>query len=240
MRQVERGILAADATVTRFESLSPVSRFADAVEALVRTTQHEFPVVDGAGRLLGVLTRDAMIRALTEHGPDVAVTEIMTRDIPVVQPRQSLEHAIQLLRETGSAVVGVVDAASQLVGLITPENIGGILMLHAAKPRRPTAGPRGQTVTSPQLPWPLSYRYGGRSPGSRQSRRVLLGPLDPKKRLDADHVARVRSRRSDRTRAARGCDAKEAVGRLHKMASTAGGDPSTLSITVGLARRRTP
>jgi Zn-dependent protease/CBS domain-containing protein len=151
MRQAERGILAADTTVTRFESLSPVSRFADAVQALVRTTQHEFPVVDGAGRLLGVLTRDGMIRGLMEHGPNVAVTDIMTHDIPVVQPRQSIEDAIQLLQEKGALVVGVVDSFGRLVGLITPENIGHIMTLHAARPRRPTAMPRWQTVTSPGL-----------------------------------------------------------------------------------------
>ena len=41
--------------ITQFESLSPDSRVEDAVECLIRTTQHEFPVVDGGGRLRGVL-----------------------------------------------------------------------------------------------------------------------------------------------------------------------------------------
>jgi stage IV sporulation protein FB len=152
IRQVALGMLAADAAITRFEALSPLSRLSDAVQALARTTQHDFPVVDGAGRLRGVLTRDAMIRALTDHGPDVLVTEIMTSDIPVVQPRQSLEDAIRLLQEKGAAVVGVVDPVGRLVGLITPENIGGIMMMHAARPRRPVPGPRRQSVTSPWMP----------------------------------------------------------------------------------------
>ncbi len=152
LRQVARGILATDAAITRFESLSPLSRLSDAVQALVRTTQHEFPVVDGAGRLRGVLTRDAMIRALMEHGPDVAVTEIMTRDIPAVQPRQSLEDAVRLLQDKGAPVIGVVDSAGRLVGLITPENIGEIMMVHAAQPRRPRAIVRRQTATSPWMP----------------------------------------------------------------------------------------
>jgi stage IV sporulation protein FB len=152
MRQVARGILAADAAITRFENLSPLSRLSDAVQALISTTQHEFPVVDGAGRLRGVLTRDAMIRALMEHGPDVAVTEIMTRDVPVVQPRQSLEDAIRLLQDKGAAVIGVVDSAGRLVGLITPENIGEVMMVHAARPRRPTASVQRQTAASPWMP----------------------------------------------------------------------------------------
>src|SRR5690606_33125078 len=66
LRQVARGAIVADAMITKFEALSPQASVQDAVEALIRTTQKEFPVVDGGGRLRGVLTRDAMIRALKE------------------------------------------------------------------------------------------------------------------------------------------------------------------------------
>jgi Mg/Co/Ni transporter MgtE len=40
----------------------------DAVEALLRTSQHEFPVVDEYDRVLGVLTRDDIIAALRRYG----------------------------------------------------------------------------------------------------------------------------------------------------------------------------
>jgi Zn-dependent protease/CBS domain-containing protein len=148
LRQVARGLLVANAAVTRFAHLSPFSRVADAAQALLRTAQHEFPVVDDAGKLQGVLTRDAIIRALMERGPDVPVNDVMTRAIPVVQPRQSLEDAILLLQDTGSPAVGVVDSAGRLVGLITPEKIGEIMMVHSAQPQPPTAIPQRQTATS--------------------------------------------------------------------------------------------
>ncbi|HEX4174105.1 MAG TPA: site-2 protease family protein [Acetobacteraceae bacterium] len=153
MRQVSRGILAADAAITRFEALSPASRLADAVQALIRTTQHEFPVVDGAGRLRGVLTRDAMIKALAEYGPNVPVTEVMTRDVPVVQSRQSLEDAIQLLQDNGAPVAAVVDPTGRLVGLITPENIGEVIMVQSARPQHPAAAtPQRRPIASPWMP----------------------------------------------------------------------------------------
>lgn len=153
MRQVSRGILAADAAITRFEALSPASRLADAVQALIRTTQHEFPVVDGAGRLRGVLTRDAMIKALADHGPNVPVTEVMTRDVPVVQSRQSLEDAIQLLQDNGAPVAAVVDPTGRLSGLITPENIGEVIMVQSARPQHPAAAtPQRRPIASPWMP----------------------------------------------------------------------------------------
>jgi Zn-dependent protease/CBS domain-containing protein len=133
MRQVSRGMIVSDAMVTRFESLSPQSRVEDAVECLIRTTQHEFPVVDGGGRLRGVLTRDEMIKALKERGPDAPVVDVMRSDIPVVQDRRSLDEALRVMQERRLPAVGVADAQGRLVGLVTPENIGEMMMVEAAR-----------------------------------------------------------------------------------------------------------
>lgn len=137
MRQVSRGMLAQDAMVSRFESLRPDSRVEDAVRCLIATTQHEFPVVDGAGRLRGVLTRDDMIRTLRERGPEVPVLEVMRADIPVVRDRQSLEAALKVMQERSLPALGVVDREERLVGLITPENVGELMMVLSAQPQRP-------------------------------------------------------------------------------------------------------
>jgi stage IV sporulation protein FB len=135
LRQVARGMLAADAMITHFASLGPHSTVAEAVQDLIRTTQHEFPVVDGAGRLRGVLTREAMIQALRDQGPEVPVLQVMQRDIPTVQMRQSLADALRLLQEQQPPAVGVLDAGGRLAGLITTENVGEIMMVHAAHPQ---------------------------------------------------------------------------------------------------------
>ena len=146
MRQVSRGVMVDDAMVTRFESLTPDSRVEDAVECLLRTTQHEFPVVDGAGRLRGVLTRDEMIKALKERGPETPVLEVMRADIPVVRGRGSLDEALRLMQEGRLPAVGVTDADGRLIGLVTPENVGEMMMVEAARPggfRRGGGGPWG-------------------------------------------------------------------------------------------------
>ncbi|WP_183438134.1 site-2 protease family protein [Methylobacterium sp. R2-1] len=143
MRQVSRGLLAADVMITRFESLRPGSQVEDAVQCLITTTQHEFPVVDGMGHLRGVLTRDDMIRALRDRGPETSVTEVMRSDIPVVRDRQPLEGALRLMQEKRLPAIGVTDASGRLVGLITPENVGEMMMVQTAHPqRRPSLVPR--------------------------------------------------------------------------------------------------
>ena len=142
LREVSRGMIAGDAMITRFESLSPSSVVEDAVQALIHTTQHEFPVVDGAGRLRGVLTRDDMIKALRERGPDTPVLDVMRSDIPVIEDRRNLDEVLRLMQERGLPAVGITNRDGLLLGLITPENIGEMMMVQAARPdRRPPGSP---------------------------------------------------------------------------------------------------
>ncbi len=136
-----RRIRVADAMISRFEALSPMASVDDAAEALIRTTQREFPIVDGAGRLRGLLTRDAMIHALKTSGAATPVIEVMAEDVPTVRPGAWLEAAVKLMQERQTAVVGVSDADDRFVGYITQDNLAELMMLDAADwHRRGTAG----------------------------------------------------------------------------------------------------
>jgi len=140
LRAVARGAIVSDAMITKFQTLGTQASVDDAVAALIQTTQKEFPVVDGAGRLRGVVTRDLMIRALKQRGPDAPVIEIMETDVPTVAARAPLDSALKSLVEKGRSVVGVTDAQDRLVGIITAENIGEMMLVQSARPER-RAGP---------------------------------------------------------------------------------------------------
>src|SRR5690606_18234238 len=64
MRDVTETLPLSEAMVTHFRTLPPSATLADAADALLHTHQHDFPVVDGAGIVLGILTRDDLITAL--------------------------------------------------------------------------------------------------------------------------------------------------------------------------------
>jgi stage IV sporulation protein FB len=148
MREVARGVVTDEAMITRFERLSPESPVEEAVECLIRTTQHEFPVVDAAGRLQGLLTRDEMIKALRERGPAAPVGEVMRRDIPCLRGRRGLDEALRVMQEARLPAVGVCDAEERLLGYITPENVGEMMMIEAARPARPR-GPWARPAVRP-------------------------------------------------------------------------------------------
>ena len=150
LQQVARGAIVADAMITKFETLGPQSRVQDAVEALIRTTQREFPVVDGAGHLRGVLTRDTMIRALQANGPDAPVLEAMDSDIPTISARASLETALKTLSGESKPVIGVTDVGGKLVGMLTAENLGEMMMVRSARSARAA---RGSGASGASGPW---------------------------------------------------------------------------------------
>jgi Zn-dependent protease/CBS domain-containing protein len=147
LQDISRGLGVRDGMITRFESLGPQSTIGDAAEMLLRTTQHEFPVIDGAGKLRGFLTRNAMIQALSKSGAGTSVIEAMAGEIPTVTATARLSEALTKLQGRSAPAVGVVDAEGRLVGYITSENIGELMMVENAG-----LGLRPRRATGPLLP----------------------------------------------------------------------------------------
>jgi stage IV sporulation protein FB len=134
IRAMSHGVPVTAAMMTQFATLTPDEHVDAAVETLLRTSQGEFPVVDDAGRPLGLLVRSDLIRALKERGPDAKVADAMTGQIPTLSHRSCLDEAFRLLKEKSAPAVGIIDASDRLVGLVTSETIGEMLMLHRAMP----------------------------------------------------------------------------------------------------------
>jgi stage IV sporulation protein FB len=147
LQDISRSLSVRDGMITHFEALGPQGTIGEAAELLLRTTQHEFPILDGSGKLRGFLTRNAMVQALSKTGSATPVIEAMTPDIPTVTPSGRLESALMLLQGRGTPAVGVVDVDGRLVGYITPENIGELMMVENAG-----LGLRPRRATGPLLP----------------------------------------------------------------------------------------
>ena len=141
IRAISQGVPVSAAMMTQFAALTPDEHINTAVETLLRTSQGEFPVIDGLGRPLGVLIRNDLIRALKERGPDAKVGDAMTAQIPTLSHRSCLDEAFRVLQEKSAPAVAIVDASDRLVGLVTSETIGEMLMLHRAMPAGFRFGP---------------------------------------------------------------------------------------------------
>ncbi|HVY43749.1 MAG TPA: site-2 protease family protein [Hyphomicrobiaceae bacterium] len=134
-REYMRGYLAGQIMISEFQSLKPESTADEAAQLLLRTTQQEFPVVDDAGTLRGLLTRNALIAGLRDDGGTTPVSRLMLENIPTVPQNACLDNVFPTLqREPG--VVGVVDAGRRLVGYISAENLAELVMIHSSRSAR--------------------------------------------------------------------------------------------------------
>jgi Zn-dependent protease/CBS domain-containing protein len=148
MRSVTNGLRVRDAMVTRFEVLSRGATLHDAVQAVLKTSQHDFPIVNESGGVVGVLTRDDLIVALRETGPQTPVVETMRSEVPALDPMMYFDRAQSVMQMSDSPALPVVDHFGRLVGLFTRENVGELILLQSAL----NAAPRQPTATPPPLP----------------------------------------------------------------------------------------
>mgnify|MGYP006273925487 CR=1 FL=1 len=133
-RAAARGLTARDAMIARFESLGPGSTAEDASRLLLVTAQHEFPVVGDDGDLRGMVTRDALIRALSEDGPQTPVSRFMT-EVPAAAPGDPLDGVMDSVGRSPSRTVAVRDAAGRFIGYVSRENLMELFMLRDARER---------------------------------------------------------------------------------------------------------
>jgi Zn-dependent protease/CBS domain-containing protein len=135
MKDVSAGLPVSAAMVTQFERLRPEATLDEAVQMLLRTSQHEFPVVDEQDHPLGVLTRDDLVAALKRGEPNSPVRQFMRVNLPIVSPQDPFDKAFQKMQECGCPALPVVDRFGRLIGLITPENVGEMMMVHSLRSR---------------------------------------------------------------------------------------------------------
>jgi stage IV sporulation protein FB len=139
-RAAGRGIVVDQMMITRFVTIPVYASLRHAVDLLLEGEQREFPIVDNAGVLEGLLTRDHLIKALTDRGPDSPVNEAMARDVPALPLGLTFDDAMTRLRTSGLPALPVVDATGHLVGLLTMDNITDLILVRRAVTRATPAG----------------------------------------------------------------------------------------------------
>lgn len=134
VKSVLAGIPVNRAMITNFETVAPTDPLARAVQLLLSGTQQDFPVtVDG--RVVGILTRDDVVRSLAEHNENTLVSFLMRKEFQTVDSSQMLESTAQILQPSVQPLLPVIHDG-ELVGMLTMENLGEFLMIQRAVSQR--------------------------------------------------------------------------------------------------------
>lgn len=100
------------------QTLNPETTAEDAAEQMRRYGYEGFPVVDGH-RIIGLLTRRAVDRAL-DHGLEgIRISEIMEAGSVFVSPTDSIASLQNLMMTSGWGQIPVVDGSSAILGVVT-------------------------------------------------------------------------------------------------------------------------
>ena len=136
-REATEHLAVQDAMLTDFRALRPADSLRDAVDHLLAGSQHDFPLLDADGRMVGLLSRTRLIASLAEHGPTCPVARVVEPCDDLLSPAQPLSDAMERLGASPCPALPVVNPLSgRLVGLLTAENVGEALMIRAALARR--------------------------------------------------------------------------------------------------------
>jgi Zn-dependent protease len=109
--------------------LAPGDRLSKVVDYLLTSNQPDFAVLHG-GELLGVVTRNVVLRTLADDPSDPYVAGLMDRNYLRLDSRQSLAEAQELMAEQNRSVAAVF-AGDRYLGLINLEDLREALQIAA-------------------------------------------------------------------------------------------------------------
>ncbi|RYD40146.1 MAG: site-2 protease family protein, partial [Verrucomicrobiaceae bacterium] len=132
LKNATSGLRVSSAMVTNFGTLTRHSTLREAADLLLRTSQHEFPILEEDGRVAGLLTQEDLITGLRQHGAEAEAVLMMRIDVPAVHQSMLFDRAFTVMNRAKCSALPVIDSAGRLIGLFTKENVGEMIMVQSA------------------------------------------------------------------------------------------------------------
>jgi len=118
MQTTVTGLTVGDAMISRFAVLPETWTISAAAAEAQNDTQPLYPVVDAGLRVTGIVQRNALLAPLSAAHATQPVSTITTQ-VPSVHPRANFGEAFQLMQQSGSPILVVVNPTHQAIGLIS-------------------------------------------------------------------------------------------------------------------------
>lgn len=168
------GVTVGRVMIRDIRTLEPSDTLERALAHVLEGFQTDFPVVED-DKVVGVLTRSALLSAVARTGPSSRVSESMDTSFRAADVNEPVLRALGRLRECHCLTLPVLDAG-RLAGVLTAENVAEYVMieeaLHASARDADGGGKSAGTANWPKgqhrrSPWPTAKVELGVPPRSR-------------------------------------------------------------------------
>lgn len=130
LRDVLGNLPAREAMITQFQTVAPDEPLKVVMAHIMDGYQRDFPVVSGE-RVVGMLTRADLLKALAEGGHEQPVSEAMQREFEQAASSELLAGVFRRLQQCRCHSFPVIDRG-RLVGVIDMENVGEFIAFRQA------------------------------------------------------------------------------------------------------------
>jgi Zn-dependent protease len=130
------------AMLTDFRTLDAQDPLSVAVALTLAGSQKDFPVLD-RGVLVGALSQTALLEALSRDAAHLCVADAMVDAPKSAGRRDQLGSILERLQSEPAHLIPVVGAGSELVGILTSDNVIELLRFRSAIEANRAVGTRG-------------------------------------------------------------------------------------------------
>ncbi len=158
------------------KTCSPSDKMSQAVQLMWDNDFGCVPVVDGNGRLAGIVTdRDACMAGLMQGRAlhEIPVEQAMSRNLVTLAPHDPVRNAIDLFLEKNVRRVPVVDGRGQLVGILS---IADIVCASAEKRIGKHTKPEAVMSAVHAVSKPRNTKIEGNEAGAKASSKDTIVP----------------------------------------------------------------
>ncbi|MGP1345048.1 MAG: site-2 protease family protein [Phycisphaerales bacterium] len=126
-----------DATMTDYDTLPATHTVAQAAQQLLIGAQTEFPVTDESNNIIALVTRDALVHALSDGRAEHPLAEVALPPCAECDADEPLLAVYERLRAEGCPAA-IVTSGNRPIGILNQEQIAEYIMIRRARRATPT------------------------------------------------------------------------------------------------------
>ncbi len=142
------GVAARDLMTREVRTVAPETRIADLLHKMLHERFLSYPVVDGEGKVLGMVT----LHHLRGADPQARAADVMTRKVAALRPDATASDSFDALGRSEAGRAVVLDEAGRLVGLISKTDLVRALQVRLVEAEMAPAAAASGRGPHP-IPW---------------------------------------------------------------------------------------